>query len=485
MLFNSYLFTLFFLPVCILGYYILNHFKKYTLGQIYLLLMSLWFYGYFNVSYLFIILGSVAVNYGICLLFQKISDAKARKLTLAAGLAINIGVLLYFKYMDFFIANINAIFHREYALWGILLPLGISFFTFQQLSFVIDSYKGEVPAYSFLYYASYVTFFPQLVAGPIVTHDELIPQFLDQNRKRVDWDAMAAGIYIFVMGLAKKVLLADTFGNVVNWGYRHVEKLNTTNALIVMLAYTIQIYFDFSGYCDMAVGIGKMFHVELPVNFRSPYKAVLITDFWDRWHITLTRFFRKYVYFPLGGSRKGEGRTYLNIMIVFLASGFWHGANWTFVFWGVCHGLFMVVTRRFIRVFQKIPAVINGLVTFVFVNVMWVFFRAESMGQAVQFLGRIAKWDFGKIRGSVLSRLRLMEIDFLLQKCKIEVPEDSPIFLILFFAVSAFIIWGCRNVHEQTGTFRPSALKLAASAVLFVWCVFSFSGISTFLYFNF
>ncbi len=485
MLFNSYLFTLFFLPVCILGYYTLNHFKRYALGQIYLLLMSLWFYAYFNVSYLFILLGSVAVNYGIFLAFQKLSGKRARKAVLAGGLIINIGALLFFKYMDFFIANINALFHKEYALWGILLPLGISFFTFQQISFVIDSYRGEVPSCSFLYYASYVTFFPQLIAGPIVTHDELIPQFLDEKRKRIDWDAMSAGIYIFVMGLAKKVLLADTFGNVVNWEYGHVEKLNSTSALIVMLAYTIQIYFDFSGYCDMAVGIGKMFHVDLPINFRSPYKAVLITDFWDRWHMTLTRFFRKYVYFPLGGSRKGEGRTYLNIMIVFLASGFWHGANWTFVFWGVCHGLFMVVTRRFIRFFQRIPAVVNWFLTVAFVNVMWVFFRADSMKQAVQFLGRIARWDFGKIRGSILSRFRLAEIDFLLQRLKIEVEPDSPVFLMLFMAVSAWIILGCRNVHEQTQAFRPTVFKLAASAVLLVWCVFSFSGISTFLYFNF
>lgn len=485
MLFNSYIFILFFLPVCILGYYGLNHYKKYDLGQLYLLLMSLWFYAYFNVGYLFIILGSVAVNYGIYLIFRKVSGIRARRWVLAAGLAVNIGVLIYYKYMDFFIGNINEIFDKEYALWGILLPLGISFFTFQQISFMIDSYKGEVPSYSFLYYASYVTFFPQLVAGPIVTHDELIPQFLDEGRKRIDWDRMAAGIYIFVLGLAKKVLLADTFGNAVNWGYSHIEKLDSTNALIIMLAYTIQIYFDFSGYCDMAVGIGKMFHVDLPINFRSPYKAVLITDFWDRWHMTLTRFFRKYVYFPLGGSRKGAGRTYLNIMVVFLASGFWHGADWTFVFWGVSHGVFMVVTRRFIKFFRKIPRAVNWVLTFGFVNIMWIFFRADSMKDAWQFIGRITEWDFGKIRGSILSKFNLVEIDFLLRKLHIETEPGSPVLLLLFLAVSMLIILGCRNVYEQTEKFRPSVFKIAACAVLLVWCVFSFSGISTFLYFNF
>lgn len=485
MLFNSYIFILFFLPVCILGYYILNYFKRHNLGQLYLLLMSLWFYAYFNVRYLFIILGSIAVNYCIYLALQKLSESSARRLALTAGLTFNIGVLLYYKYMDFFIGNINAIFGKEYALWGIVLPLGISFFTFQQISFIIDAYKGEVPPYSFLYYASYVTFFPQLVAGPIVTHDELIPQFMDTHRKRINWDYMAEGIYIFVLGLAKKVLLADTFGNAVNWGYEHIEKLDSTNALIVMLAYTIQIYFDFSGYCDMAVGIGKMFHVDLPVNFRSPYKAVLITDFWDRWHITLTRFFRKYVYIPLGGSRKGAFRTYRNIMIVFLASGFWHGADWTFVFWGVCHGLFMVVTRCGSKYFQKIPMVINWIITFGFVNVMWVFFRAGSMKDALQFLGRITNWDFGKIRGSIASKFRLVEIDFVLKGFKIEIEPDSPVFLMIFLGISIWIILGCRNVYEQAGKFRASVLKIAVSAVLLVWCVFSFGGISTFLYFNF
>ncbi len=485
MLFNSYLFVLFFLPACILGYYTINHFKKYELAQFFLLAMSLWFYAYFNISYLFIILGSIAVNYCICLFFRHISGAKARKALLLIGLLLNIGILIYYKYMDFFIRNINAVFRKEYALWGILLPLGISFFTFQQLSFVIDAYKREVPEYSLLYYASFVTFFPQLVAGPIVTHDELVPQFLDRERKRIDWDYMAEGIYIFVLGLSKKVLLADTFGNAVNWGYGHIEKLDSTNALIVMLAYTIQIYFDFSGYCDMAAGIGRMFHVDLPQNFRSPYQAVLITDFWDRWHMTLTRFFTRYVYIPLGGNRKGTGRTYLNMMIVFLASGFWHGANWTFVFWGVCHGAFMVVTRCFGKFFQKIPKVINWVITFLFVNVMWIFFRADSMADAWLFLGRITAWDFGKIRGSILGKFRLTEIDFLLERLKIEMEADSPLILILFFAFSMLIILGCRNVYGRTEKFRASVFKILVSAGLLVWCIFNFSGISTFLYFNF
>ena len=199
------------------------------------------------------------------------------------------------------------------------------------------------------YYASFVTFFPQLIAGPIVTHDELIPQFIDEKKKRINWDNIAKGIYIFTIGMFKKVILADTFGNAVNWGFQNIAELDTSNALIVMLAYTMQIYFDFSGYCDMALGIGKMLNIELPLNFNSPYKALRITEFWDRWHITLTRFLTKYVYIPLGGNRRGRLRTYFNILIVFLISGIWHGANWTFILWGGVHGVFVILTRHFKR----------------------------------------------------------------------------------------------------------------------------------------
>lgn len=483
MLFNSYIFILFFLPACIGGYYCLNHYRKYDWGQFFLLAMSLWFYAYFNVSYLFIIMGSVAVNYLIYSAFQRVDKQRVRKWILAAGLAFNIGILLYFKYMDFFIRNINVVFHRNYPLWGILLPLGISFFTFQQISFIVDVYRREVPAYGFLYYASFVTFFPQLVAGPIVTHDELIPQFQDRGRKRPDWDYMAAGIYIFVLGLAKKVLLADTFGNAVNLGYEKLDTLNATTAVLVMLFYTIQIYFDFSGYCDMAVGIGKMFHVDIPVNFNSPYKARTITDFWDRWHMTLTRFFTRYVYIPLGGSRRGQARTYLNVLLVFLASGFWHGAEWTFVFWGLCHGLFMVTARRFHRFFQKIPAVVNWLITFTFVNVAWIFFRSESMGQAFRFLERIGTCDFGKVDEEILACFRLTEIDFALRRLHVEL--DSVLIMGAFLVFSMLIILCCKNNVENVEKFRASLSKLAASAVLLVWCIFSFGGISTFLYFNF
>ncbi|MCM1385707.1 MAG: MBOAT family protein [Bacillus sp. (in: Bacteria)] len=446
--------------------------------------MSLWFYAYFHTAYLFIIISSILFNYGIYLILQNASKANVRKIALVAGIAINIGILMYYKYMDFFILNINKVFHKEYALWKILLPLGISFFTFQQISFIVDTYKKEVDDYNLLYYASFVTFFPQLIAGPIVTHDELVVQFLDEKRKSIDWEYMAQGIYIFALGLAKKVLLADTFGNAVNWGYEHLIMLDSTNALVVMLAYTIQIYFDFSGYCDMAIGIGRMFHIDLPINFHSPYKAVMITEFWERWHITLTRFFTKYVYIPLGGSRRGRSRTYINTLIVFLASGFWHGASWSFVFWGMCHGIFMIITRRFHKFFERLHPALSWFITFGFVNVMWVFFRADSFSEALRFLKIMASCSFGAIDENILSCFNLPEITFFLQKMPIE--SIYPYFTItIFFVLSMAVILGCKNAYEKMNEFKPSAFRVAASAFLMLLCICSFSGISTFLYFNF
>lgn len=304
MLFNSYIFVFLFFPLCLLGYFGLNKLKLYKLSQVFVLCMSLWFYGYFNSSYLLIIIGSILVNFCFYKIFQRNLNIKIKRVLTITGVAVNVLILFYYKYYDFFISNINEIFEQDFLLKNLLLPLGISFFTFQQISFVIDAYKGEVSECTLLEYASFVTYFPQLIAGPIVTHDELIPQFHDLEKKKFNWDNFSKGIYIFALGLGKKVLLADTFGNAVNWGWSNVLLLDTTNAIIVILSYTIQIYFDFSGYCDMAIGIGKMMNIDIPLNFNSPYKAITIREFWKRWHMTLTRFLTKYIYIPLGGAKR-------------------------------------------------------------------------------------------------------------------------------------------------------------------------------------
>lgn len=303
MLYNSYIFIFIFLPIVLAGYYTFNHFKRYKTATIWLCAASLFFYGYFNWSYLIIILSSILGNYLLSHWIRpketdtenQISDF-LRRLYLIIGLLGNLGALFYFKYFDFFINNLNGIFGTDFRLLYLLLPLGISFFTFQQISYLLDCYHGKVPRYSLSEYALFVTFFPQLIAGPIVLHSEMIPQFMDIENRKFRSDNFAKGLMAFSFGLAKKVLLADTFAKAVDIGYANVGSLGTANALIVMLCYTFQIYFDFSGYCDMATGIGKFFNVDIPMNFNSPYRAETITEFWSRWHITLTRFFTTYIY---------------------------------------------------------------------------------------------------------------------------------------------------------------------------------------------
>lgn len=484
MLFNSYIFILCFLPLCVVGYFALNHYNKYTLAQIFLVGMSLWFYGYYNISYLYVIIASVVINYCIYILIHKIKGKKYSKLVMAAGVVINIGILLYFKYMDFFIANMNVVFKKDISFLRIALPLGISFFTFQQVSFIVDAYRGEVPSYNFLHYASFVTFFPQLIAGPIVTHDELVPQFLDKERKVLNADNLARGIYIFVIGLSKKVLLADVFGQFVTYGYAVVERLNSVEAIIVILSYTIQIYFDFSGYCDMAIGIGKMLNIDLPLNFNSPYKSLTITEFWDRWHMTLTRFFTKYVYIPLGGNRKGALRTYVNVLIVFLISGFWHGANWTFVFWGGIHGIFVVITRMFADFFKKLHPALNWLLTFTFVNIAWVFFKANSFTQAVTLLRNAVAWKFEGFDTTFTECVRSPELTEVLSIFSLETIYPQ-IIITAYFVVALFLLLGSKNAYDKMQSFRPTAARMITTLFLLVWSVFSFTGISTFLYFNF
>ena len=484
MLFNSYIFILLFFPLCLVGYYGLNKIKKHNIAMVFLWGMSLWFYGYFNPGYLLIIISSILLNFAIYKILGRLSDKKIKKLCLVAGLAANIAILGYFKYTDFFISTLNSVAKTDFNLINVVLPLGISFFTFQQLSFVIDSYKGEVGNYSFIEYACFVTYFPQLIAGPIVTHDELVPQFKDMSKKSISWDNFSRGLFIFVLGMTKKVMVADMFGNAVNVGFADINGLNSTSAVIVMLAYTIQIYFDFSGYCDMAIGLGKMMNFDLPLNFNSPYKALTITEFWDRWHMTLTRFFTKYVYIPLGGSRKGAVRTYVNVMLVFLISGFWHGASWTFVLWGVLHGVFNVITRMFKKYFDKIPSVINWLITFTFVNATWVFFRAETFTQAWVILKKAISFDFSGFDAAFITKIEspeLVEVMDLLSVREI----FPPVILVGWLAAAFIIMLGSKNAYEKMKTFKPTVITFMVAMFLLVWSVFSMEGISEFLYFNF
>lgn len=483
MLFNSYIFICLFLPLTLLGYFGLRKYEKHELAKIFLVLMSLWFYAYNNPSYLILILSSIVVNF-TCSYFMVRTQGLTKKALLAGGILFNVGLIFYFKYYDFFVENLNIVLGTDYVLKNIMLPLGISFFTFQQISYVVDAYNGDTKDYSFTDYALFVTFFPQLVAGPIVLHDEIIPQFNDKEKYKVNYANIGKGLYILAVGLFKKVLIADSFGQLVDYGYSNIPYLTSAETLVVIILYTFQIYYDFSGYCDMARGIGYLLNIDLPCNFNSPYKAKSITEFWDRWHMTLTRFLRTYIYFPLGGNRKGVVRTYVNIMIVYLVSGIWHGANWTFIIWGIMHGIANCLNRIFRKPWDKIPGVIRWLLTFVFVNVAWVFFRAESIALAVEMLKRFTT-ETWTITTYFLEQLSIPGLDFLrtipeINEMMIYHTDMMALFLI---AVGLIGVLGFKNCNrmEMKYTWKKALL----TAVLLVWTVFSLSGVSTFLYFNF
>lgn len=486
LLFNSYIFILLFFPLCMFGYFALNRLRDQRVAMVFLLGMSLWFYGYFNPWYLPIMIFSIAGNYLAVKLMDKCSQA-LRKVILLAALLGNLSVLFYYKYFDFFLENMNALAGTDFALRGIVLPLGISFFTFQQMSYVIDACRGEVRQYNLLHYSCFVSYFPQLVAGPIVTHDELIPQFLDQNKKCFSWEQFSPGLFLFSMGLGKKVLIADLFGRAANWGFGNISQLDTTNALLAILAYTIQVYFDFSGYCDMAIGLGRMMNLELPVNFDSPYKACTITEFWDRWHKTLTRFFTRYIYIPLGGNRKGALRTYLHVMIVFLVSGIWHGANWTFILWGCLHGVFSVMTRAAKPLVEKLPRWFNWMVTFAFLNLTWVFFRADSISDGMLMLQRLFSGEFGPISSGIQEVFNVVEVTTTAQWLfDIDIMSMCPnVMTVLIYTMTMALVLFAPNAHEKMQNLRYSFLELAATVGVLVWSIMSLEGVSTFLYFNF
>lgn len=490
MLFNSYIFVFLFFPLVVLGYYAFHHWKKPKMALGYLLVMSMLFYGHNSMAYLFILLASIVLNFGIVEGMNRVKNPASRKLLLMAGVGVNLGILFYYKYYDFFIENINQLFKTDYALLQLMLPLGISFYTFQQLSYVIDSYRGECEKYGFLEYASYVAFFPQLIAGPIVYHDELIPQLRDEKNHKVNFENLGKGLYAFSLGMAKKVLVADTLSKIVTWAYDNKSYQTTLSGIIVMLCYTLQIYFDFSGYCDMAYGIGYMFNIKLPFNFNSPYKADSISDFWDRWHMTLTRFFTKYVYIPLGGSRKGKIRTQLNIFVVFLVSGIWHGANWTFILWGMLHGVAKIIDRIFGKAFERIPRVIRRVLTLGFVTVTWSLFRSETLTQ----FWRIWKYTFrlrnrhGSLYADNIPEIfnNLIETRILYRLGFGGIIDRYPLFPLLAFITLLFLAcFFLKNTQEKVEEGHYGVRRFIVTIVLLLWSVMSLSDVSEFLYFNF
>ncbi len=474
MVFSSYEFVFAFLPIVLVGYFCAH--KSMIVQNIILVAASLFFYAYFNISYLPIMLASIVVNYVIGYFLGKVPDKKGlSRLLCTVGVLFNIGLLGYFKYYDFFIENINALFSTDYNLKHILLPLGISFFTFQQLSFIISVYKKEEKVEDILTYSLFVSFFPQLVAGPIVSYSEMIPQFLNKENRRFNFENFSKGLYVFVFGLFKKLVIADTLNIFVSNGFDSAE-LSFVAGWVTSLSYTLQIYFDFSGYSDMAIGLGKMFNIDIPLNFNSPYKSQSISEFWKRWHITLGRALRTFIYIPLGGNRKGKIRMYFNYMITFLLSGLWHGASWTFVLWGGLNGLCIVIEKIFSKLHAKIPKPIKIIVTFLITNALWVLFRAESFEQAIGVYKSMLN----------LGNLGLSSVAALANDGVFALPSVIAIayILVIVMALLLVVFFG-KNIVEKSATFRPTNLNAVIVSVIFVVSVLFISRESVFIYFNF
>ena len=484
MLFNSYEFIFIFLPISYFIYFYLNKKHLTQSSKAFLVFASLVFYSWWNIKYLPLILISMLFNYtlGRELSKAKVSKTINKKTLLAIGVFFNLALLGYYKYSDFFLINVNRVFNSHIELLHLALPLAISFFTFQQIAYLVDSYRGETKEYDFLNYALFVTFFPQLIAGPIVHHSEMMPQFAKLKNKVVNYKNIALGLFIFSMGLFKKVVIADTFAKWATSGFDGGATLNMLEAWSATLSYTFQIYFDFSGYTDMAIGVALLFNINLPQNFFSPYKALNIQDFWRRWHITLSRFLRDYIYIPLGGNRKGEFRTYTNLFTTFLLGGIWHGAGWTFVIWGILHGAALVIHRLWKKLQINMPKILAWFITFIFINIAWVFFRANTFNDAIRVLKGMFLGDFilPTRLNNYLKPIKSFGITFG-NWSKLYGTQE---YLWLWLLGGLFIVVALPNSMELKGKFKTNIIYLTLT-LIFMLSIFMLYRKTEFLYFNF
>ena len=395
MLFGSIEFLFGFLPVTLLVYHWLRLAGRQRAAKLFLVAASVFFYGWWNPLYVPLVLISVGSNFGLSVVMEK-RPREARAI-LILGLVANLALLGYYKYANFFVSNLDHLTGLELTVRKVLLPLGISFFTFQQITYLIEAYKDRKSADSLTDYALFVLFFPHLIAGPITHHREMLPQFKLAGRGPLPYSYLAVGAAVLIMGLAKKAVVADTLATLANPVFKaadHGQAIPFAIAWMGALAYTFQLYFDFSGYSDMAIGLGLLFGIRMPVNFASPYKSKSITEFWRRWHITLSRFLRNYLYIPLGGNRKGPIRRYANLLITMALGGLWHGAGWTFLAWGLLHGTYLMIHHMWLRLFPESPSRLRALfgwaVTFLAVVVGWVLFKAGTFQGAMAVLHGMA-----------------------------------------------------------------------------------------------
>jgi alginate O-acetyltransferase complex protein AlgI len=494
MLFNSYVFILVFLPVTLIGFFGLTRFGLIKESILWMAVTSLFFYGYWNPAYVPLLLISIVGNYliGYAINRAELRSFRAKSLLLF-GICFNLLILGYYKYARFIVVSLNQIFPLDWTEPNIILPLAISFYTFTQMAYLVDAYRGKIKNlnYNVITYGLFVIFFPQLIAGPILRHDELLPQLRDREKSIFifSWENFARGLTLFILGLAKKVLIADNLSPWVSLVFNNASDVGFLEAWIGALAYTFQLYFDFSGYSDMAIGLGWIFNIDLPLNFNSPYKSTSIIEFWRRWHITLSNFLRDYLYISLGGNRKGEIRRYINLIITMLLGGLWHGAGWTFVLWGGMHGLFLAVNQAWRKLGISLPKIVAWMITFLAVVFSWVLFRASSISDAVEMfkaMTGIKPIEMPLDYQVFLGWLSLLGVKFEPWNNFTYLPEklgtNYSLLILLGFILS--VIW-LPNTQQMMEMFKPRWWVAWLTSVLALFCLLSLNRVSEFLYFQF
>ena len=463
MAFSSISFLFYFLPLFFLVYWLVPARWKNAI----LTAGSLFFYAWGDLRSVPLLALSILVTYALGRAMRPDAPARRKKLVLILGLVFHLALLVAFKYADFFFGSLLP-------LPELALPLGISFYTFHAMSYLIDVYRGSAPPQKNLLQLSvYLAMFPKLVMGPIAPYHALSASL---SRRELTMEDTAAGCFRFAVGLGKKALLADTLAGLVSGIWGNLSELTVLGAWLGLFGYALQLYFDFSGYSDMAVGLGKLFNIDIPFNFRSPYQSESIGVFWRRWHITLSRALQSYVYFPLGGSRAGKLRTYRNLLITFLVSGLWHGAAWTFVLWGLLHGLFNALERIFAKPLSRVPHWVRVGCTFLIVNALWVLFRAESFQSAATVY-----------RGMVdFSNLAFAQVGSLAVDGFVGVPNRlNAIYVVGILAALAVVCFRCKNSCQMLTEFTCRKGALWATAILFCIALVHLSRESVFIYFNF
>ena len=509
MSFNSFSFILIFLPVVLIIWHGLNLIEKKKLADIFLIAASLVLYGLFSIKFVIVLFISCLLTY---IVSKLLFESKGKKeLFLACGIFVNLGLLGYFKYTNFFLSNVSAVIGKEISSLELILPIGISFYVFSQIAFLVDTYRlcegkddeFDMSSVSLIEYILYITYFPKIIQGPIALPGEMISQFRDDEKRKPKAENFRKGIELFIIGLSKKVLLGDNLSKIADYGFHYTYYMDTLTGILVLISYAFQLYFDFSGYCDMAEGVSLMLGIELPRNFNSPYKAISVRNLWQRWHMTLTRFFVRYVYIPLGGSKKGKIRTAINVLIVFILSGFWHGAGWTYICWGLVMGIMVVwddlgiaavkgdIKKHYLLRKEPLLVIhkkIGEILTFCMFLVSLVFFRSKDMTYAIQYFKQllIPTWPGFMYKTSEV--LDIPENYLMVTAANLYAAYYTKmVYLIswIILLVISLIVIRSKNAKEIIDSGVPKKRFTILFVILFVWSFISLSQVSTFIYFQF